>query len=352
MNNSPPFSAKHATQSIYILFALLLGLTFQACQQAKSPTLDAVYSKIEIPAGICVLLGDDMLDLATHYAQTSDAMIYWQCPSDREINRARTKLDTAGLLGKRVYVEKGSSSKIHLASNLADRVITHPDPAFTQTEIMRVLRPAGQWITKSATKIKPEPAGIDQWTHPYHGPDNNPLSKDKLAKAPYLTHFLAKPYYCPMPEVTVTAGGRIFKAFGHIAFKKREWAKLNKLTAFNGFNGAQLWERDLTPGFMIHRNTMIATPNTLYFADNESCKLIDTKTGELRDEIFIPLNEKDVYGWKWMAMADGTLYALLGEPDIIDEVMRGTKITAGWPWNGLGENYAKLKDQYPWGFGN
>ena len=40
--------------------------------------------------------------------------------------------------------------------------------------------------------VKPVPDGIDEWTHPYHGPDNNPQSNDKVIVAPYLTQYLAE----------------------------------------------------------------------------------------------------------------------------------------------------------------
>ena len=46
-----------------------------------------------------------------------------------------------------------------------------------------------------------------------------------------------------------------------------------------------LWQRDLSPGFMLHRNTMVATDDALYMGDHESCKIFEGETGELRDEI-------------------------------------------------------------------
>ena len=109
--------------------------------------------------------------------------------------------------------------------------------------------------------------------------------------APYLTQFLAEPRYAPLPQVGVASAGRVFKAFGHVAFKDREEPFLNKLVAFNGYNGSILWQRDLTEGVMIHRNTMIATPTKLYVGDDKSCKVIDTATGKLLDEI-IPAVER------------------------------------------------------------
>ena len=36
-------------------------------------------------------------------------------------------------------------------------------------------------------------------------------------RAPYITQFLADPMFCPMPEISVAAGGKVFRAFGHIA---------------------------------------------------------------------------------------------------------------------------------------
>jgi outer membrane protein assembly factor BamB len=151
-----------------------------------------------------------------------------------------------------------------------------------------------------------------------------------------------------MPQVTVVSGGRVFKQFGHIALKEREWPWLNTLAAINGYNGTHLWKRPLKPGFMIHRNTLIATPDVVYLADDESCKLLDAATGELKSEINIP-RDVDADGvWKWMALDSGVLYALVGEKEPLDKTIRGTRQPAGWPWQELGEGYA---GDYPWGFG-
>jgi outer membrane protein assembly factor BamB len=196
--------------------------------------------------------------------------------------------------------------------------------------------------------VKPFPENTDDWSHPYHGPDNNPQSKDTVARAPYLTHFLAEPWYCPMPLQTVASGGRLFKAFGHIAVKEREWPLLNTLICQNAFNGTVLWQRKLSESFMIHRSTMIATPELLYLGDDTSCKLLDAATGELKREITL---KEDGPVWKWMALADGVLYALVGKDETPDPTVKGDRKARGWPWGGtaLGKGY-NSKD-YPWGFG-
>ncbi len=308
-----------------------------------SPTLcaDDVMKSIGVQRGLVVC---DSADLALRLAKESRLIVYFQSSNADEVTQTRKAAQKAGLLGSRLYIERGKPSRIHLASNLADAVVLSNDSTLSVKEAMRVLRPQGKLIGKKVT-TKPNQVGNSDWSHPYHGPDNNPLSQDRNAKGPFLTKFLAEPYYGPMPEVSVTSGGRMFKAFGHISFKEREWAMLSKLIALNAYNGIKLWERDLTPGFMIHRNTMIATHDTLYLADNESCKLIEAATGKVRDEIKIA----GTPGWKWMSIQDGILYALVGKKDKIDTVLKGNRKHSGWPWNGLGKIYAAK--QYPWGFG-
>jgi outer membrane protein assembly factor BamB len=171
---------------------------------------------------------------------------------------------------------------------------------------------------------------------------------DRVARAPYLTQYLTAPWYAPQPEVTVASAGRVFKAFGHIAFHRREWPWLNTLAALNGYNGNLLWTRPLEPGFMIHRNTMIATPEALYLGDNSSCKVIDTATGELRGEIDAPAASTGP-AWKWMALEDGVLHALVGLQEAADPEVREDWSKGGWPWRPLSQGYDAA--EYPWGFG-
>ena len=68
----------------------------------------------------------------------------------------------------------------------------------------------------------------------------------------------------------------------------------------NAYNGVILWKRELEEGFMIHRNTLIATPGMLYLADHEACKLIDPDTGDIVDRIVVPEGTGDGPVWKWM----------------------------------------------------
>ena len=189
---------------------------------------------------------------------------------------------------------------------MADALVAVGDAGqVTDAEALRVVRPGGKVLFGKRERIKPLPAGSDDWSHPYHGPDNNPVLRDQLARAPYLTQFLADPRFAPLPQVAVTSAGRVFKAFGHIAFKAREEPWLDTLAAFNGYNGTLLWRRPIPPALMIHRSTLIATPARVYFGDDRSCKVLDAASGELRDEIVVPESIAPGSFWKWMALDGG-----------------------------------------------
>jgi outer membrane protein assembly factor BamB len=339
-------SQARVTAALFIPALVWVFGLFPADKVTSAPQAQAVLGQLESNRGICAVLEDREAELAIELARTTDLTLYVQMADGANVQAARLSADAAGLLNRRVYVEQGTGRRIHLADNLVDAVVVCDDSRadVAEEEILRILRPGGKGLMGSKVIVKPFPEGVDDWSHPYHGPDNNPQSKDLVARAPYLTQFLAEPWYCPMPEVTVASGGRVFKAFGSRAFRRPQWPMLNKLIALNGYNGTMLWQRDLDPDFMIHRNTMIATPETLYLADAVSCKLLDAVTGEIKDEIVVPPDLSDGPVWKWMAMIDGTLYALVGEKEPPGDALKGPAFRgAGWPWWEI-SNYA-------WGFG-
>lgn len=333
------------------MLILIASLSILLCQPLICVAQDRpILDRIGVTSGICVVLGDTKCELALKLARQSELLIYVQLSKAADVESARRAADAAGLYGTRVFVEKGKLTRIHLADNIADALVAVGDAVgISRAEALRVMRPQGKALLGRKVLIKPFPKGMDDWSHPYHGPDNNPQSQDQIALAPYLTQFLAGPRYAPVPQVAVASAGRVFKAFGHVAFKKREEPLLNKLVAYNGYNGTILWKRDLTEGVMIHRNTMIATPRILYVGDNKSCKLIDTATGRLTDEIVPPTKRAGGTFWKWMALEDGVLYALMGEQEQRDPTKRWQRNNHGWPWNPISKGFNQ--PDHPWGFG-
>lgn len=335
----------------FVLFIFILGI-LAGCGGSPEEEISAetLLSEIGVTRGICVLLGDSNCELALQMAKKSELTIYVQLTDSDDVESARKAADEAGLYCKRIFIEKGKLSHIHLADNIADALVALGNAdSISESEALRILRPEGKALIGNRKLVKPFPEGVDDWSHPYHGPDNNPQSSDEIAIAPYLTQFLAEPRYAPLPQVAVASAGKVFKAYGHIAFKVREEHLLNKLVAYNGYNGTTLWMRDLVPGIMVHRNTLIATPDKLYLGDDKSCKVIDTEDGSLINEIIPPENIAGGTFWKWMALEDGVLYALIGEQEEKDPVVRLRWTNHGWPWDPLSKGYNIPENQ--WGFG-
>ena len=138
---------------------------------------------------------------------------------------------------------------------------------------------------------------------------------------------------------------------GHIAHKANQNEMLNTLLCINAHNGTILWRRPSPPGFMIHRNTMIATEDALYLGDHESCKIIDGRTGETREQIRVPKEITDGPVWKWMAITDGILYALVGNPEIQVNTQRSARRGLGhWPW-GMWEGHDYKDPRTAFGYG-
>ncbi|MBC8290676.1 MAG: PQQ-binding-like beta-propeller repeat protein, partial [Planctomycetes bacterium] len=317
--------------------ALSFAVLFQGLAvQAANPVEEAL-KKLDTKRGVVAVLGlpEGDASFVTKLAANSELTVYFQSADTEQAAAVRKAADKARLLGTSVFVDSGSLDSIHLSHNLADGVLVDDSVAkqVSDKELLRVLNPKSTAHIGERKLTKPVPEGSDDWSHPYHGPDNNPQSNDKLVKGDFQTQFIGTPKFSPMPEQSVVAGGRIYKAMGHIAHKQNQNENLNTLLCINAFNGTIMWKRPLNEGFMIHRNTMIGTDDALYMGDHESCKVIDAKTGEVRREITIPKELTDGPTWKWMAVKDDVLFALVGNVEVKVETLRSVRRGLGhWPW--------------------
>ena len=325
-------------RSALIVPLLIAVLSGPAPAQEAGETL----KKIGVTRGICVLVEPADAKAVLGLAGASELLFYVRSSDAAKVASIRQAAERGGLLGTRVYVDEGKADRLPLADNIVDAVIA--PGGTTRKDILRVLRPGGKALLGGDIVGKPFPKGADEWNHPYHGPDNNPQSNDQLAKGPFITSFMAEPWYAAMHQVSVFGGGRIYKAFGNRTSAQPQWAMINMLVALNAWNGTMLWKRPLSDGFMIHRNTMIATPDALLLGDDKSVKVLDGQTGKVREEIVVPESISDGPVWKWMVLQDGILYALVGEKEDKVGVVRGTRFRgSGWPWWRI--------DNYAFGFG-
>jgi outer membrane protein assembly factor BamB len=322
----------------------------------SSEEMKNALDQTRIKNDICAVIGlpnKEIRSLLFEAVIERNLVVYFQSPDLNAVAAIREEADRRGFLGTRIFVEEGDFDSVHLADNLAGMAFVSASARdrVSEKELLRVVYPGAVVVIGGKLITKPHVNNTDSWSHPYHGPDNNPQSTDQRARAPYITQFLAEPMFCPMPEVSVAAGGKVFRAFGYIAHKANQNEMLNTLICVNAYNGMIIWKRPLKEGFMIHRNTMIATPEILYMADDESCKLIDTQTGRIKDQIVIAEGIADGPVWKWMAMEDGILYALIGGPEV--EIHTQPSRTPGlghWPW-GMWEGHDYKDPKTNFGFG-
>ena len=318
--------------------------------------------------GVVIIVDNGKSDLETLFEQThtSDEVRkrFIQSPTAARADEVRRHAGSS--LGKSIFVDHQQDGRIGFADNVADRLICY-DGTVSLNELRRVIKPNGTIVLHQGSKTthatKARPAGVDDWSHPYHSPNNNPNSKDKLVRGEFRTQFLGFPMFSPMPQQSVSAHGIVYKAFGHIAHKANQNEVLNTLMAVSAYNGTILWKRPLPKGFMIHRNTMIAglrnvksenggrEAPALYMGDPESCKVFDGKTGKLVDEIKAPKGVTEGSVWKWMAMKDGVLYALIGGKEVQVDTQQSNKQGLGhWPWGmWKGHDYKNPKTSF--GFG-
>ena len=332
-----------------ILFSLSFSLTTLLVPQLHADLADLKQSKLK--RGIVLVAGlstPNVAEQVVALGKDTKFTIYFQSPNPAQVLAIRRAANKASLLGKQVFVEESGLDRICLGDNIVDLAVVH---GVKEKELLRVLRPGAEAVLAGKKITKPAMEGADSWSHPFHRPDNNPQSTDQIARAPYLTQFIQAPKFSPMPQITVAAGGRVYRAFGHIAHKANQNPMLNTLICASAHNGIIHWKRKLTPGFMIHRNTMVATDNALYMADNKSCKIIDAVTGKIRDEIVIPKGVGDGPVWKWMAMIEGTLYALVGAQEIkVAKVPSKNPGLGHWPWGmWQGHDYKNPKTSFGYG---
>ncbi len=345
----------------------------------------------DISQGICCVLGCGDAKVALELARRDGFFVHVLDSDATGIETARRALDGEGLHGTRAVAEKSALSQLPYADNLVDLVVAacmtrgrlHELPL---SEVLRVLRPGGKAVLGSgrdagadagglsveqlkewtqaagpgnsavredrfgtwAELTKPALPGVDDWSHWEHGPDNNPVSTDAVIKAPYMTQWLGTPLYIGMPAITTASAGRIFIAMGHIAHHEREEPWVNTLLARNGYNGTILWSRKLPDGYLAHRSAFIATPDVFYMIamDGQGVLLLDPQTGEQVDRVHIPGLGGE---WKWIALKDGVLFALVGKEKDPAETTMVRSSRTHWSWGELSKGYYRRR--VPWGFG-
>ena len=333
-------------------------------------------------AGVCWVphCGDGRT--ALEIARLSRLLVLAEDSSWDNVALVRAAARSAGLPGDRLLVDRADTGRAPFADNSVDLIVLDglDDNAMAEIpagELHRVLAPHGQLIagSRNAAKLsraalaawlkaggvsdasfsetdglwvnsgKSMPSGVDDWSHWYHGPDNNPVSTDTVLKWPYGTQWLALPYQAPQPDITLVADGRVFLFIGHgwggpgLGGAQRKQLLANYLLVRNAYNGQELWRRELPENFLVHRSCAVATPDTFYLLNGNGVLALDPATGRERDRIVIPNEPGEA---KWLALCGSTLLMFSGDADPSFLTLKDSN-----RYGTMGD----YKEELRWGFG-
>ena len=365
---------RYVERWVTLLLAAVIG-SGAAVAGEGGAFLDFVRERAGSTRGICVVEGATDAALVEALVRETEFYVHARFASPPEGAALRRALATGERRAAQVIVEAATDDRLPYSEDYIDLLIAPGLTAETATtarlqEIRRVMRPgslavlgnadaealtataltaalaatgmtvgseiveqgAGRW----ALYRKPVPATDDDWSHWYHGPDNNPVGTDQTLKPPYEYHWLDLPYQSAQEVLTVVAGGRVFSATGS-GVRWPEYAHTrNKLTARNGYNGIVLWEHQLPYGYKVHRSGFIATADVLYRIDGNACLLLAAATGETVARVELAAEGREL---KWLALQDGVLYAMDGPADttVLEKVQYAESIDfrskpGGLPW--------------------
>ena len=122
---------KALTAVVILMTGTVLAAPVPESQPAAvGPQAQEVLAKVAVPKGVCVVLGLPQAgqpSFVTDLASGSEFLVYFQSPDGAEELAVRKAAQAAGLLGKRIFADRGSWRHIHLADNLAGLIWLSPE---------------------------------------------------------------------------------------------------------------------------------------------------------------------------------------------------------------------------------
>ncbi|OPZ20237.1 MAG: Serine/threonine-protein kinase AfsK [candidate division BRC1 bacterium ADurb.BinA364] len=293
---------------------------------AASPA-DDILAESGARGGLVLCIGDGAIETAPAIAAAGPFAV---CALDSDaaaVERTRAAFG-ANQTGAAAVMKPGA---IPFIDNVAN-CIALTDPALASAEeCLRVLRPGGVLLAREGgawrKTIKPWPAGIDEWTHYLHGPNNNAVARDSAVDVPFYLQWSAEPKWArhhnflSSTSAMATANGRVFAIMDEGPKSDIEADPEWFLTARDAFNGVLLWKRAIGPweghlrpfrsGPTELQRRLVAGAERVFvtLGYNERVAALDAATGEI-------VHEYDgTDGALEILLAGGTLYLALGDID-------------------------------------
>jgi outer membrane protein assembly factor BamB len=366
---------------------LLLALGALPAAEDGTAAAQAIVAAVGRPIGMALLprCGSDGLALALAAAAPT-AYVIAQVGDETAARRGREAADDAGLLNRRVAIDVGGLERLGPAARSCDLVVLTDLRAAELTpalaaELARVLHPwygiavlGGSGIaTKDleswagaigkATIDAKLPGlvvvhagaleGTDDWTHWWHGPDNNPVSADRAYTMPESIQWAGRPFFGSRIDLPIVAGGRCFflgnggRREGDGTPYVLDGAASGKplLLAMASGSGAILWSRSMDAVMWEQgaRSVMVAVDGRLLVAEGEAVLALDQVTGAELARL-----EPKCGQIHWLAVVDGRVLVLGGPSEPVGNIyeVRQTQV-APFHVTGLALATFALKDFSP-----
>jgi len=284
-------TASHVPQAaLWVLLCAAASVRAEGARADQADSADRILKRSGVKGGLIVHLGcgDGRLTAALHAGE--QYVVHGLDADAAAIAKAREHIRSLGLYGK-VSVERLRGRGLPYTDNLVNLVVCGETGGVPMAEIMRVLAPRGVAVIRRggewARTVKPWPDDIDEWTHFFHGPDNNAVARDARVGPPRHMQWRAGPLWCRSHEFAssiaalVSARGRIFCVVDEgIIGQPRGVPAQWRLVARDAFNGVLLWKRPL-PGSTSAR-CLVAIDEKVYvaFGHRHPLLILDAATGK------------------------------------------------------------------------
>ena len=295
-----------------IAFGIVLMLVVDVVAAAESAT--EILNKTGIHGGIACVIGADDPAMVEKFAKEGGFIVHLLDPDPARVAEAKSELAASGLLGRKVFVDTLTSGTLPHADHLLDLVVAEPGVPVAEKEILRVLAPArGKAWLGGKVLGKPALPGAGDWTHRMGNPGNNPASTDTAFQPPMAIQYIALPFQTSFHGTMLTEGG-LRAEMSDWTIKKPDRIPLaGKLMVRSQANGTVLWQTELPKGIEPDWPISALVGGRFYIAEGEAnrVRVYDGAAGERLPDIVMPGDDLRV---RWMAIENGRLHALLGEP--------------------------------------
>ena len=272
-------------------FALVPAAVTAAVPVSKQQSVSKILAATGVKGGLVVVLSCDSPEQIVELRANDSYLIQALDTDPAKVAKAREYIQSKGFYGK-VSVDTFDGKHLPYVDNCVNAIVVSRDTLNVERgEIERVLAPRGvavfpkelrsssfanhlrqgfggqeatadkqvsafspQSVGDRLVFRKPVPTDIDDWSHNVHGPDGNPVARDRVVGPPKRMQWQAGPRWSRAHDsdssidAMVTAGGRIFYMADEAPASLLGFNDLPDkwvLTARDAFNGVLLWKRPI-----------------------------------------------------------------------------------------------------------